>query len=81
MKQNLVTIGNTEIPVVGDKGQRVVTFAMIDQVHGRCERTARRNFDQNKDCFIESVDFYHIDSKGLDEFRASGIFGESAQNA
>lgn len=32
---NLVTIHNTQLPIVEYLGQRVVTLAMIDQVHER----------------------------------------------
>ena len=40
--------------------QRVVTFKDIDTVHGRPEGTARRNFNQNKQRFIEGVDYFSI---------------------
>lgn len=50
---NLVTIHNTQLPVVEYRGQRVVTLAMVDAVHRRPENTARRNFNENKDRFIE----------------------------
>ena len=73
-----IQIANSTIPVVEYRGHRVVTFAMIDQVHGRVERTARRNFDRNKSRLIEGEDFYSIDSKGLHEFRVSGIFHDAA---
>lgn len=55
---NLVTIHNTQLPVVEYRGQRVVTLAMVDAVHRRPENTARRNFNENKDRFIEGEDFF-----------------------
>lgn len=73
-----VKIHDTDIAVLEYQGKRVVTFAMVDQLHQRPERTARRNFDQNKNRFVENSDFYRVDSKGLHEFRASGVFPKAA---
>lgn len=39
-------------------GQRVVTFKDIDLVHGRAEGTARKRFADNKERFIEGVDYF-----------------------
>lgn len=55
---SLVTIHNTQLPIVEYCGQRVVTLAMVDAVHRRPENTARRNFNENKDRFIEGEDFF-----------------------
>jgi hypothetical protein len=38
---NTVTINNKQLPAVEYRGQRVVTLAMIDEVHQRPEGTAR----------------------------------------
>jgi len=73
-----VSIHGQEVPVIEYQGQRVVTLAMIDRLHCRPERTARRNFDQNKHRLVEGKDFYRVDNKGLHEFRVSGIFSEAA---
>ena len=62
----LITIGASTVTVIEYKGKRVVTFAMVDQVHQRPEGTAKRNFQANKDHFIEGDDFYLI---GRDEIR------------
>lgn len=61
MNQKLVTIGNTEIPLVEYKGQRVVTFAMIDQVHGRVEGAAKDSLKRNRERFREGEDFHLAD--------------------
>jgi hypothetical protein len=44
ISQNLsnVTIGDTELPIIEYKGQRVITFALVDKVHQRPEGTAKR---------------------------------------
>ncbi|MEW9842566.1 MULTISPECIES: ORF6N domain-containing protein [Pseudomonas] len=55
---SLVTIHNTLLPVVEYRGQRVVTLAMIDQVHERPEGTARRNFNEHRDKLIEGEDYF-----------------------
>lgn len=61
----------------------VLTFALIDKVHGRPDGTAGRNFRANRKRFIEGEDFYDLDSKSLDEFRRNqtGVIGDSAQHA
>lgn len=68
-----ITIANQSIPLVEYQGQRVVTFAMIDRVHQRPNRTAWRNFDQNRSRFIEETDFYIIDYQKRHEIRDFGI--------
>jgi hypothetical protein len=39
---NTVTINNKQLPAVEYRGQRVVTLAMIDEVHQRPDGTAGR---------------------------------------
>lgn len=67
---NLVTIHNTQLPVVEYRGQRVVTMAMIDQVHERPEGTARRNFNEHRAKLIEGSDFFKVCA---DEIRTHNI--------
>lgn len=55
---NTVTVNETELTVKECKGQRVVTFKEIDEVHQRPEGTARRSFNANKNRFIEGVDYF-----------------------
>lgn len=57
---NLITIHNTELPIVEYRGQRVVTLAMIDQVHQRAEGTARRNFNENRERLIQGQDYIKV---------------------
>jgi len=57
---NLIKIGNHEITTKEFKGQRVVTFKDIDQVHERPEGTAGRNFSENRKRFIEGIDYFEI---------------------
>ncbi|WKN20639.1 ORF6N domain-containing protein [Azotobacter vinelandii] len=53
-----VTICGHQLPIVEYQGQRVVTLAMIDEVHERPEGTARRNFNEHRPRFIEAEDFF-----------------------
>lgn len=56
----LVKIGNKTISTKEYKGKRIVTFKDIDAVHERPDGTARKRFSDNKDRFIEGVDFFKI---------------------
>lgn len=79
---NTISIGHTtELPLVFYKNQPVVTFSMIDSVHGRPEGTAGRSFRTNKTRFIEGEDFYVVDSSCLDEFRRNypGVVSEATR--
>lgn len=68
-----IAIANTELPIIEYQGQRVVTLAMIDQVHQRPEGTARRTFSDNRNRLIEGEDFYLIDYSQKDVLRTFGI--------
>lgn len=57
---NTLTIVNKTIQVKEWNGQRVVTFRDIDTVHDRPEGTARRNFNANREHFIEGEDYFEI---------------------
>ena len=83
VEQSQVVINNHQMPVLVYNNQRVVTFAMIDQVHQRPTGTAGRNFRENRKHFIEGDDFYTLDSNSLDVFRRDylGVFGDSAQHS
>lgn len=55
---NAITICGHRLPIVEHQGQRVVTLAMVDEVHKRPEGTARRNFNEHRPRFIEAEDFF-----------------------
>ena len=42
------------------KGQRVVTFKDIDTLHQRPTGTAKKRFNDNKEHFIEGIDFFKV---------------------
>ncbi len=76
MKKSLtVTINKTRLSVKEYQGQRVVTMKEIDAVHQRPEGTARKRFNDNKEHFIEGVDYF---VRNTDE--AMTEFGITAPN-
>ena len=70
---NTITIHQTELPVVEFRGNRVVTLAMIDQVHERPEGTAKRNFNEHRARLIDGEDFHLITAGQKDEFRSFAV--------
>lgn len=71
-------INSYSVQIKEYNGQRVVTFNDIDRVHQRPDGTARRNFNKNKEHFIEGIDFFKITPY---EFRtAIGEMDERQQN-
>lgn len=69
------SISNVEISVKEYRGQRVVTFKDIDAVHRRPDGTAKRNFNANKERFIEGEDYFVRNS-----YEASHEYGVVAPN-
>ncbi len=68
-----VPVQGIAVPVVEYKGQRVVTFAMIDAVHKRPEGTAKSRFWDNRSHFLHDEDFYLVDFAQKNVFRTFGI--------
>jgi len=66
-------VGEVEIPVLEYRGQRVITFAMIDKVHQRPEGTARKRFHDNRHRFVEGKHFHLVDFSEKSVFRTFGI--------
>lgn len=59
-----------ELSIKEYRGQRVVTFKDIDEVHGRPEGTANRNFKAHKERLIDGEDYYFVQG---DEIRHLGL--------
>lgn len=64
-KENL-TVSEIALPIREYKGQRVVTFKDIDEVHQRPSGTAKRNFNSHKEHFIKGEDYFTVT---MSEFR------------
>lgn len=71
--KDLITINNNNLKIKEFNNQRVVTFKDIDMVHQRPDGTAKRNFLENKDKFIEGVDYYELSSSQKNEIRTLEI--------
>lgn len=65
--RNFITVQNSRLPLVEYKGQRVVTFEMVDNVHQRPAGTARASFNRNRQHFIEGIDYIRVSP---DDYRA-----------
>lgn len=76
---NTVTINNKHLPAVEYRGQRVVTLAMIDEVHQRPEGTARAAFNRNRSHFIEGVDFLEMTADVIRTESLSDAFAAHCQ--
>lgn len=68
-----VTINNKQFSAVEYRNQRVVTLAMVDEVHGRPEGTASAAYLRNKEHFIEGVDTYLIEYSENNVLRGFGV--------
>ncbi|MDU7389366.1 ORF6N domain-containing protein [Atlantibacter hermannii] len=75
---NTVTINNKQLSAVEYRGQRVVTFAMIDEVHNRPQDTARAAFNRNREHFIAGVDYEELGSDVLRTDLPQGTFSKFA---
>jgi hypothetical protein len=52
-----ISIAGTDVQQVLYKGDPVVTFAMVDEIHKRPDGTAKRTYDEHRDRFVENDDF------------------------
>ncbi|WGE30488.1 ORF6N domain-containing protein [Edwardsiella tarda] len=75
---NTVTINNKQLPAVEYREQRVVTFAMIDEVHNRPQDTARAAFNRNREHFIVGVDYEELGSDVIRTDLPEGTFSKFA---
>lgn len=75
---NTVTINNKQLPAVEYHGQRVVTLAMIDEVHQRPEGTARAAFNRNREHFINGVDYAELGADVIRTDLPEGTFSKFA---
>lgn len=66
---DMIQVGNRDISVKEYKGQRVVTFKDIDDVHDRPDGTANKRFLDNKKRFVEGEDFFKISNSEIRKSR------------
>lgn len=60
-----ITVHDAKMPLVEYQGQRVVTFAMIDEAHQRPKDTARKAFNRNRSRFVEGRHFFVLTASVL----------------
>lgn len=70
---NTIAIQDTQLPVVEFRDQRVVTYEMIDEVHGRPAGTAKDAYQRNKCRFVENEDTYLIEYSEKNVLRSDYI--------
>ncbi|MDR5615688.1 ORF6N domain-containing protein [Arsenophonus sp.] len=61
----LVTIQNTQLPVIEYKFQRVITTDMLAQGYGTDAKIISNNFNRNKDRFVEGKHYFKIEGEEL----------------
>lgn len=61
-----IAVGGIDLIPLDIEGERVVTLAMIDEVHQRPDGTAGRNFRENRERFIEGKHYFELSA---DEIR------------
>lgn len=62
---SLITLSNSNMPLVEYQGQRVVTFSMIDEAHQRPKGTAKDAFNRNRSRFIENKDYFVVSASSV----------------
>jgi hypothetical protein len=58
----IIIVNDCELTAIDHNGERVLTFAMIDRVHGRPDGTAGRNFRDNRERMIEGKHYFRRNS-------------------
>lgn len=74
---NVIKINDISVQVVEHQCQRVVTLAMMDQVHGRPEGTARKRFSDNKERLVEGRHYFKQSASEI-RTRFPGLIAERA---
>lgn len=76
----LVSINSKYLQIKEFKGQRVVTFKDIDNVHERVEGTAGRNFRENLGHFDKGVDYFLVKGDEIKDLKqATNFVGSNAR--
>lgn len=61
--KDMITVNGQVITRIVYRGEPVITLPMIDQLHGkngRADRTAKRNFRENRSQFIKNEDYFQV---------------------
>lgn len=78
MDQKTVTVLDQDVRVVTYKGEPVVTFAMVDEIHKSPKDSARRTFNDHRERFVEGEDFVEVGSDVIRTDLPDGVFSKFA---
>lgn len=76
-----VEILGQQITRIEYRGQQVVTYGMIDGLHGRPEGTAKRAVSENKARFVANEDFFELTSYEIRTMSKAGILPKRTARA
>ncbi|CAK8742585.1 hypothetical protein SODG_005842 [Sodalis praecaptivus] len=65
----IITIQNTQLPVIEYQGQRVITTELLAQGYGAEVDSVRQNFKRNKSRFIEGKHYFKVEGSELQELK------------
>ena len=65
---DIVTINNHDVGIREYDGQRVVTFEMIEKLHGKQAGSAKRQFHNNKKYFVPGKHYYLLQNEEAQSF-------------
>lgn len=67
----IITIQNTQLPVIEYQGQRMITTELLAQGYGAEVDSVRQNFKRNKNRFIEGKHYFQIEGEELAVLRVT----------
>lgn len=79
--RNSITVQNSRMPLVEFQGQRVVTFAMVDEAHQRPKGTARATFNRNRRHFTLGRHYFEPSSDARRTMIQQGVFPRKTARA
>ncbi|WP_440863241.1 ORF6N domain-containing protein [Symbiopectobacterium purcellii] len=69
----IITIQNTQLPVIEYQSQRVITTELLAQGYRATTQNIRQNFNNNKSRFVEGKHYFQIDGEELNTLRVEII--------
>lgn len=69
-----------ELTVIERENQRVMTTAVLAEEYGTTNDVISKNFNRNKERYIEGKHYYCLEGDDLREFRANGQIDDLPMN-
>jgi hypothetical protein len=60
MSDSIVSVNGQDVPIIYYRGQRVITLAQIDDLHGKKSGTAGRFFRLNRHRLIKDQEYFRV---------------------